>query len=169
MNLPNSHQSLMFGKSQTLKTAWQGHSFEALVKPVAECQALKAAWQGHSFQALVKLIAKCQTLKTSWQRHLFQALVKVTAKCQVFKALWEMVQILPGCCVLYLCDLYPRDSLQCKLPLGDWQTLDGTPCSIEICWDISARERSSLTMPYLQCLAPAMLCAVSTAYQGEAG
>ena len=130
---------------QALKAAWQVHSFQALIKPVAECQALKAAWQGHSFQALVKGIAKCQTLKTSWQRHLFQALVKVTAKCQVFKALWEMVQILRGCCTHDQRVLYPRDSLQCKLPLGDWQTLDGTPCSIEICWDISARERSSLT------------------------
>ena len=27
--------------------------------------------------------------------------------------------------------------------LRDWQTLDGTPCSIQICWNISAGERSS--------------------------
>ena len=74
---------------QSMKTSWQGHSFQALVKPIAKCQALKTAWQGHSLQALPKPIAKCQILKTSWQGHSFQALVKPIAKCQALKAAWQ--------------------------------------------------------------------------------
>ena len=129
----------MAAKCQGLKTAWQGHMFQALVKNAAKCQGLKTAWQGHMFQALVKIAAKCQGLKTAWQGHPFQALVKLIAKCQVFKAFWEMVQILRSCCTGYLCH-----SLQCKLFLRDWQTLDSTPRSIEICWNIGARECCSL-------------------------
>ena len=79
----------LMAKSQALKTAWQGHSFQALVKTIAKCQALKTAWQGHSLKALVKTIAKCQGLKTAWQGHSFQALVKTIAKCQALKTAWQ--------------------------------------------------------------------------------
>ena len=91
------------------------------------------------FLCLVKQIAKCQGLKTAWKSHSFQALVKPFAKCQVFNGFGEMAQILGGCCACY-----PRHSLQCKLFLRDWQTLDSTPRSIQICWNIGARECCSL-------------------------
>ena len=62
---------------------------------------LLTAWQGHSFQAVVEVTAKCQALKTAWQGHSVQALVEVTAKCQVFKAFWDtVVQILCGLLLL---------------------------------------------------------------------
>ena len=32
---------------ESLKTAWQGHPFQALWEPLAKCQALQIAWQGH--------------------------------------------------------------------------------------------------------------------------
>ena len=73
-----------------MKHAWPGHTFQALVKAMANCQALKTAWQGHSFQALVKLLAKCLTLKTAWQCHFFPALPKVAAKCQALKTAWQV-------------------------------------------------------------------------------
>jgi hypothetical protein len=40
--------------------------FKALVERLTKSQALKAAGQGHTFQALVEPETKSQTLKTLW-------------------------------------------------------------------------------------------------------
>ena len=54
-------------------------------KPPAKTQALKTRWQGHPLQALVKpIVAKTQALKTRWQGHPLQALVKVNRQNSSF-------------------------------------------------------------------------------------
>ena len=98
--LAGSHCSRLWlnrnAKCQGLKTAWQGHLFQALVKLMrAKCQGLKTAWQesllpgsGWNRYPNVKVwrllgrvtrsrlwlkhSAKCQGLKTAWQDHSFQ-------------------------------------------------------------------------------------------------
>ena len=46
-----------------MQAAWQGDTFQALVKVFAEGQRLQAAWQGNTFQALVELLAQGQVCR----------------------------------------------------------------------------------------------------------
>ena len=43
-------------------------------------KALKTPWQAHSHQGLVKTAPKCQALETAWQRHSFQPLIETLTK-----------------------------------------------------------------------------------------
>ena len=68
--------------TKALKTRWQDHPLQALVKASTKTQALKTQWQDHPLQALVKASTKTQVLKSRWQGHLLQALVDWKAKTQ---------------------------------------------------------------------------------------
>ena len=57
---------------RTIQSSWQGHAFQALVKPTTKCQGLKRVWQVHSFQTPIETFSKCQGLKRVWQVHSFQ-------------------------------------------------------------------------------------------------
>ena len=93
-------------------------------------QALKTAWQGHFLQALVETIKQSEN-------------VKLTRLAGGLFRFCKMAALTPS----IFCDPF-----QCMLSVRDWNSVDATPCSMDICWNICAREHCSLAHT---CNAPA--------------
>ena len=83
-------------KREAAQTAWEGHSFQALVEITTKLQALQTTWKVHAYQVLVEAISKRQALQTTWEGHPLKGLVESITKRQAFQTAWEshVIQIL---------------------------------------------------------------------------
>ena len=76
---------------RTIQSSWQGHAFQALVKPTTKCQGLKRVWQVHSFQTPIETFSKCQGLKRVWQVHSFQTPSRLRLKHSPNVKVWRLL------------------------------------------------------------------------------
>ena len=120
-----------------MQVARQGHLVKALIEFTTKSQTLQVAREGHLVKALIESKTKSQTLTVGRQGYSCKAPVERRPKSQFFQALREMVQILRCAASAF----YLRDPFQCKLLLRDFDFVDITPCTIQICWNESAGER----------------------------